>query len=100
MPEMRYLTPLLNERAEFVEQKGRVVRAGRRFGMILDAVDRLGFMAHAFDGLVIEVNAIDGDVIREGFGIDREAVVLRSDLDLAGFQIFDGLVRAAMAEFE
>jgi hypothetical protein len=32
--------------------------------------------------------------------IDAEAVVLRGDFDLSGFEIFNGVISAAMAEFE
>src|SRR5439155_11846234 len=88
----------LNQRAEFIEQRGRVMRTGRRFRMILHAEDRPGFVPHAFDGLVVQVDAIDRNPGRQRGGIDRKAVVLRGDFNFAGLQILHRLVRTAMSE--
>ena len=59
------------------------MRAGRRFGMILHREDRLVRVAQAFDRAVVQVQVRDVRVGRQRVGIDREAVVLRRDLDLA-----------------
>ena len=67
--------------------------------MILDAEDRQFFVSHSFDGVVIQVDVAHFDISWQRLGIDRESVVLRGDCDLAALQIFDRLVRAAMAEF-
>jgi hypothetical protein len=74
--------------------------AGGGFGMILDAKDGFALMAHAFDGLVVEVDAVHGNIRRESPGVHSETVVLGGDFDFAGGEVFDGLIRAAMAEFE
>lgn len=42
----------------------------------------------------------DFDVGGQAVGIDRETVIVRSDLDLAGRKVFDRLITAAVAEFE
>ena len=68
--------------------------------MVLHTIDRLGLVAEAFDGLIVEVDAIYYHVARQGGRVHGETVVLGSYFDFAGFQVFDGLVGAAMAEFE
>ena len=57
-------------------------------------------MTQAGDGLVVEVDVRHLDIGRQAIGIDRKAVVVGRDLDLAGRQVFDRLVAAAVAEFE
>ena len=42
----------------------------------------------------------DLDISGERFGIDGETVILRGDLDLAGLEKLDGMVRAAMTELQ
>ncbi len=39
-------------------------------------------------------------VLRQRFGIDREAVILRRDFDLSGLQEFHRMIRAAMPELQ
>ena len=73
---------------------------GRGFRVVLDAVDGFGFVAHAFDGLVVEVDAVDGDIFGKAGSVDSETVVLGSDFDFAGFEILDGLIGTAVAEFQ
>ena len=69
---------------EIVEQVVRIVRAGRGFGVVLHAEDRLAAVAEAFERLVVQVDVRDFDVVQvERIGIDREAVVVRGDLDPA-----------------
>ena len=86
---------------EAVEEVGGVVGAGAGFGVVLDGEDGFRFVAEAFEGVVVEVDvgglaAFAG----EGGGVDGEAVVLTGDFDLAGAGVADGLVAAAVAEFE
>ena len=89
-----------NQSRELLEEIGCVVGAGGGFGVVLDAEDRVGFVAHAFDRLVVEVDVGDFDFGRERIGVDREAVVLRSDGNLSGAEVLDRLVAAAVAEFQ
>src|SRR6266516_5101639 len=75
---------------EAVEQVGRVVRAGRRLRVVLhaerpdvagdQALDHVVVEAHVayFDGAEL---GLDGSIERR---VDREPVVVRGDLDLAG----------------
>ena len=76
------------------------MRAGRGFGVVLDAEDRQPLVAHAFEGLVVEVDVAGLDVGGKRGGIDGEAVVLGGDLDLARSLVADRLVGAAVAELE
>ena len=76
------------------------MRSGRSLRMILNAENRLAFVSHAFDGPVVQIDAIDRNIGRQGGGIDREAMVLRSDFNFAGLQILHRLVRTAMSEFQ
>ena len=73
-----------HESMKVVEQVARVVRAGRRFRMILDAEERQRAVAHAFVGVVVQIDMRDFDVARrKRIGIDAEAMILRGDLDLS-----------------
>ena len=76
------------------------MRAGGGFGVVLHAEDRLFLVAHALDRLIVEVDAVHGDVGGERGGIDGEPVVLRGDFHAATGEVFDGLIAAAMAEFQ
>src|SRR6266436_2124880 len=89
-----------DERAEFVEQRSGIVRAGRGFRMILHAENRLGLVSHSFNGLIVEIEAVHRHIGGKGVGINGEAMILSRDFDLAGLQVFDGLVRAPLAEFQ
>lgn len=77
------------------------MRTGAGFGVILDRKDREFPMAEAFQAFVIEVNVRDFYLFRiQTFRINCEAVVMRSDLDATGGEILDGLISAAMTEFQ
>ncbi len=92
--------------AEPVEEVVRVVRAGRRFGVVLHAERGDVEAVEALDDVVVEVDVahldppealarvahpIDG-------GVDREAVVVRGDLDAARGPVEHGLVDAPVTE--
>ena len=64
-----------------------VVRAGGCLGMILHAKGRQIAMPHPFDRVVVEIAVRDFERRRQRFFVDREAMILRRDLDLAGLQI-------------
>src|SRR5260370_27803169 len=68
--------------------------------MILDTKDGFVFVSHSLDGLVVQVDAVDRDLRRQACRFDCEAMVLRGDLDFAGFEVLDGLIGAAMAKFQ
>src|SRR6266516_7720766 len=52
-PEVGGESMTFDERAEFVEERRGIVRAGRGFRMILHAENRLGLVSHSFDGLIV-----------------------------------------------
>ena len=69
--------------------------------MILDGEDGFGGVPETFEGSIVEVD-VGGLATAglEGRGIDREAMILRSDFDFSSARVLDGLVAAAMAKFE
>lgn len=85
---------------EPLEEIVAIVWAGGGFGVVLDAEGRKLAMVEAFDRVVIEAAVGDLQVVGERFFLDGEAVVLRRDLDRAGFKILHGVVRTAMTELE
>src|SRR2546426_7229009 len=92
---------LLDQLHELREQVERVVRPGRRLGVILHGQDRLAAMAKAFQSLVVQIDVCELDVVvAERVGIDGEAVILRRDLHPPAAQIFDRMIAAAVTEFE
>ena len=73
-------------RDETVEEVARIMRTGRRFRVILYTEDRKLTMGQPFDRPVVEVDVGHAKRRRAshlvaGPAPDREAVVLRSDLD-------------------
>src|SRR5690242_4454975 len=71
------LFPLLNHLHEIREEIERVVRTGRRLGVILHGDDRLATVAEALQRLVVEIDVRELHVIlTERVGIDGEAVIL------------------------
>src|SRR3954453_8069276 len=100
---------------ETIEEVEAVVRAGPRLGVVLDGAARHVEQLEALDGAVIEVDVAELRAPEVGLPLDRlvgvdrlravgpqhgEAVVLRGDLDLAGRQVLDRVVAAAVAERE
>src|SRR6185503_16767797 len=79
-----------------VEQVRRIVGAGAGFGVILDGVDGKAAMPEAFDRVVVQVDVRNFTIGGQRVGIDREAVVLRGDLDTSGRQILHRLVSTVM----
>ena len=76
------------------------MRARGGFGVVLHTEDRFEAMFQSFDGLIVEINAIHLHLTREGLVIHGKSMVLGSDFDLAGFQIFHRLIGAAVAKLE
>jgi hypothetical protein len=75
---------LPQHRAELGEEIIAVVRAGAGFGVILDAERGMLSMANALDRLVVQVHVGHFQLVGQCVRFDREAVVLRGDLDAAG----------------
>src|SRR6266568_3625316 len=84
-----------------LKQVRRIVRAGRRLRVILDAEERQRLVPQALERLVVQVHVGERDCARlERIRIDRETVVLRRDFDLLRFQIQHRMVPAVMAELQ
>src|SRR3989449_11462336 len=99
-PSARSLGPL--ELRREVSEDVRVVPGSRsRLGMVLHGEDGEFPVGHAFDGAVVQIQVRHLELRTwEGVGIDREAVVLRRDVDAPRAKVFDGLVPAAVPEFQ
>ena len=87
---------------EPVEEVRRVVRAGGRLRVVLDAERRPVEQLEPLDDIVVEADVADLGAAVRRLGhlverrVDREAVVVRGDLDLAGRAVLDRLVDAAV----
>jgi len=69
--------------------------------MVLDRKDGQIFVTHSFEAAVVEVEMRQLDlVLIQAVRIYSEAVVVRGNLDAAAAHVFDGLIPAAVAEFE
>src|SRR6266404_4033934 len=76
----------------------RIVRAGSCFGMILDREDWEDRVAHALDTLIVEISVRHFDFGRQAIGLQRKAVIMGSDFNMAVARIFNRLIAAAMTE--
>src|SRR4051812_41887095 len=100
---------------EAVEEVQEVVRPGAGLGVVLHGAAGDVEQREALDRAVVEVDVaqlggpevglpahrlVGGDGLLPSGAEDREAVVLRGDLDAAGLEVLDRVVRAAMAERE
>ena len=100
---------------EAVEEVAGVVRAGAGLRVVLDRRARDVSQDQALDGAVVEVQVGELGVAEVGLpanrlvaldrrlaagALDREAVVLRGDLDPAGLEVLDRVVGAAVPEGE
>src|SRR6185436_2092194 len=112
---MRWMSSLRGNEPlqEAIEEMQRVVRSWPRLGVVLDG-RRLDVAEHQpLDGPVVEIQLLElgGAEVRlpphrlvpvdrplPARAEHREAVVLRGDLDPAGLEILDRVVRAAVAE--
>ena len=70
--------------------------------MVLDGHDGKLFVGETLDRFVVHVHVADFEaaVAGDGAGVDLEAVVLGGDVDAAGGEVLDGMIGAAMAEFQ
>ena len=86
---------------EVVEEVERIVRAGRGFGVVLDAEGRVVAMAEAFEGLIVEIDVGEFDVggLRES-GSTAKPWLCEVISTLLVSLIQHRMVGAAMSEFE
>src|SRR5262245_13241057 len=82
---------------EALEQVVAVARTGRGFRVVLHREYRLVLECDAAVGAVEQRHVGLGGVRRQGRAVDREAVVHRGDLDLAGAEVFDRMIGAVVA---
>src|SRR6059058_2481832 len=93
-----------HEVGEPVEEVRGVVRSGGGLGVVLDGERGDVEAAQALDDAVVETDVADVDAAEGRPGrtvdrrVDREAVVVRADLDTSGYAVLHGLVDAAVAE--
>src|SRR2546429_6563293 len=99
-PAARRLGPL--ELRHEISEDVLVVPGPRpRLGMVLHGEDREFPVGHALHGAVVQIQMRHLELgTWEGAGIDREAVVLRCDMDASRAKVFDGLVPAAVPKFQ
>src|ERR1700733_7374114 len=79
------------------EQIMAVARAGRRFRVVLHRKHRLVFQRETAIGAVEQGHMRLDGISRQARAVDGEAMVHGGDLDLAGGQVFHGMVGAVMA---
>src|SRR4051812_20596096 len=100
--DQRLVAVAFDELLEAVEQVVRVVRAGRRLGVVLHGERRRVKAAQPLDDVVVEAGVAHLDTAEVGgrHAVQRrvhgEAVVVRGDLDLAGGAVEHRLVDAAV----
>src|SRR5690242_2102741 len=91
---------------EPIEEIRRVVRSGRGLRVVLHAERARVAGSQTLDHVVVKAHVAHLDGPELGIGravqrrVDREAVIVRGDLDLAGHAVLHRLVDAAMAVAE
>src|SRR5690606_14936096 len=85
---------------EAVEERRRLVRPGCRLRVVLGREDRLALDGEPLERAVVQVQVGRPDAGGQALRIDREAVVLAGDRDLAGDQVLDRLIAAVVAELQ
>ena len=99
--EMSVLFGIFHHREEFLEQVVGIMRARRRFGMVLNAERGHGTMLETLDSVVVQVDVRHFDVVQiEAVRIYRETVILCRDLDLIALETENRMVSAVVAELE
>src|SRR6202043_808512 len=91
---------VIHQAAKALEQVVRIVRSGRRLGMILHREERDANSAQAFDGLVVQIQMRKVNLTRERFRVNREAMILRRDFAPPRPQVHHRMVRPMMTEAE
>ena|SRR5260221_9404374 len=76
----------------------RIVRTGRRLGMVLNRDDRQRLVPHAFDALVVEIEVCHFNFGWQAIRLNGKAMIVRSNLDVPVARISDRLVTAAMTK--
>ena len=82
---------------ETIKQVVGIVGAGTGFGVVLDREGAVRGGADAFVCAIEQGNVRCLNVAGQAFQLNREAMVLRGDFDLARLQVFNRVVPAAVA---
>ena len=85
---------------KIAEQVLAVVRTGRRLGVVLHRKRRAIGEANSFHRAIVQIEVCDFHIFGEGFGSQRETMVLRGDFDPTGVMMEHGLIGSPMAEFQ
>jgi len=95
------LTFFLHQQYELLKKVVAVVRTWGCLGMILNAEEWKVFVLKTFYRVVVEVDVgqLDFRLIHR-LPVDREAVILRGDLNFARLKILYGMVGSTMSELE
>src|SRR5215469_9848475 len=88
---------LIHQRDKPLEEIMAVLRARARLRMVLDRKHRLSDHPQSFIRVVEQREMGGFDPLGQTLGVDDEAVVLASDLDLAGHEVLYRVIGAAMA---
>src|SRR5262249_40631108 len=92
---------LLHHPHKILEQIMRIMRPRRRFRVILHAKQRQIPVPHPFQRVVVQIDVGKVDfTLRKGVGINREVMIVRSDLDLARVQLLYRMIAAVVPELE
>src|SRR5208337_2448664 len=89
-----------NEFPKSRKQVARTMRPRRRLGMVLHGKKRHPGSLQSFDGVVVQVQMRKFRASFQRLVIDREAMVLRGDLDAPRPQIHHGMISAMMPEIK
>src|SRR5215471_15281772 len=89
---------LFHQVHESLEEVVAILRAGARLGVILHREDRLALDTQALVAAVEQRDVRHLDVSGQGLRDYTKAMVLAGDLDLAGLDVLDGMICAAMAD--
>src|SRR6476646_6857008 len=90
-----------HEAQKLVEEIVAIVRSGTRFRVVLNREGGEVAVAETLHRAVVQIEM--GELIfgiGEQAGLDGEAVVLGGDRDLAGGEVLDRVVRAAVSELQ
>src|ERR687898_1778723 len=100
LPAALSLSSPFNVVEKLPEEVIRIVRAWRCFGMILHREGGPLSVAEPLNGAVVQIQGRDVSRFWQRVRVDREAVVLRRDLDAAGVEELDRVIGTAVAELQ
>ena len=92
---------ILHQLEEFLEEVVRIVRTGRRFGVVLNTERRHRPVLQAFDRVIVQIHVRNIDVVQvETLRIHSETMILRRDFHLLARDVQDRVISAMMPELQ